>query len=134
MRSTRTVTEDGIQIWRDKDGEYHREDGPAIIFPPGRRNKCLNGCIYQANELYFWHGYTYHYDPETDELQYGCESLPISTWKKDIKAICEWHLGDAESEKFYVKEILRLIKKVTAKPRKKKKAAKRTTITKRRNK
>jgi hypothetical protein len=31
------VTSDGVEIWYDEDGKWHREDGPAVIHPAGHQ-------------------------------------------------------------------------------------------------
>lgn len=33
--SIRTVEENGDEFWKDENGDYHREDGPAQIFHEG---------------------------------------------------------------------------------------------------
>ena len=37
------TTHDGTQIWRNENGDRHREDGPATIYPDGRRFWYING-------------------------------------------------------------------------------------------
>ena len=37
MESSLTVEADGAKIWRNEEGQLHREDGPAVIFPNGSK-------------------------------------------------------------------------------------------------
>ncbi len=46
MTGPTRITDKGSLIWEDSDGLYHREDGPAIIYPNG-------------TERWFYHG-QYH--------------------------------------------------------------------------
>jgi len=43
MKSKMTIDEDGDKIWKLLNGEYHREDGPAIEYHNGDKNWYLNG-------------------------------------------------------------------------------------------
>jgi len=38
-----TIGVDGIIEWRDGEGRLHRDDGPAAIYPDGRRLWFLEG-------------------------------------------------------------------------------------------
>lgn len=42
MTSKMTVNHYGDKIWTNEKGEYHREDGPAIIFKNGYKSWWLN--------------------------------------------------------------------------------------------
>lgn len=35
------LAESGVEVWY-KDGKWHREDGPAIIYPSGKKEYYLN--------------------------------------------------------------------------------------------
>jgi len=35
------------QVWTNKNGEYHRIGGPAIIFPGGYQEWCLKGRLHR---------------------------------------------------------------------------------------
>ena len=40
---TMTIDEYGDKVWRLKNGQYHREDGPAIEYADGTKFWFLNG-------------------------------------------------------------------------------------------
>jgi hypothetical protein len=43
MRPKLTIDEYGIKIWRLPNGDYHREDGPAIEYVNGSRHWYIDG-------------------------------------------------------------------------------------------
>ena len=43
MKPRKTVSSGDIQVWRDRNDQLHREDGPAVIYPDG-------------SEDWYWHG------------------------------------------------------------------------------
>jgi hypothetical protein len=46
--STRTVNRRGEVVWRNKDGEYHRIDGPAVVRDDGTIMWYKNGCYHRV--------------------------------------------------------------------------------------
>jgi starvation-inducible outer membrane lipoprotein len=62
MQSVMSIDEDGDTVWR-LDGNYHREDGPAIEWQDGRTDWWLHGkrhrtdgpAIEFADGVKFWH-------------------------------------------------------------------------------
>jgi len=40
---TVTVDSYGTQIWKNENGYFHREDGPAVIYPDGTQYWYING-------------------------------------------------------------------------------------------
>jgi hypothetical protein len=42
-KSVLTTDKDGTKVWRNKNGDLHREDGPAIIWASGDKEWWLNG-------------------------------------------------------------------------------------------
>jgi hypothetical protein len=38
-----TITDAGTKIWKNKDGEFHREDGPAVEYADGTKTWLING-------------------------------------------------------------------------------------------
>mgnify|MGYP000885577489 CR=1 FL=1 len=42
--------EDGREFWENGEGEYHREDGPAITLPGGGEYYYLNGRRYKSEK------------------------------------------------------------------------------------
>lgn len=43
MESKETVRADGARFWLNAAGKYHREDGPARVFPGGAQEWWRNG-------------------------------------------------------------------------------------------
>jgi len=43
MKPKLTIDEYGIKIWKLPNGDYHREDGPAIEYSGGDKSWYLNG-------------------------------------------------------------------------------------------
>ena len=43
------ITKDGTKIWKNENGDRHREDGPAAIYPNGRQHWCINGKLHREN-------------------------------------------------------------------------------------
>lgn len=41
----------GNKIWKNPYGEFHREDGPAIIYADGREDWYINGLIHRDGDL-----------------------------------------------------------------------------------
>lgn len=44
-----TVGLDGTIEWRDAEGELHRDDGPARVFPSGREEWYRHGALHREN-------------------------------------------------------------------------------------
>jgi hypothetical protein len=42
MKPVMSIDSDGDTVWQ-LDGEYHREDGPAVIWRGGSKEWCLHG-------------------------------------------------------------------------------------------
>jgi hypothetical protein len=42
------IDEDGEHLWFNEAGEYHREDGPALIWPDGCAHWYINGHNYYS--------------------------------------------------------------------------------------
>ena len=36
------ILKDGTKVWRNENGQFHREDGPAVIYPNGDKFWCIN--------------------------------------------------------------------------------------------
>lgn len=49
MKPTLSVEKNGTKLW-ELNGEFHNEDGPAIEFPNGKKEYCLNGFCYSTKE------------------------------------------------------------------------------------
>lgn len=47
--STKKVFEDGTKKWRNKDGQYHRQDGPAIEWSGGSKEWWKDGLRHREN-------------------------------------------------------------------------------------
>ena len=43
------IWKDGTQVWKNENGELHREDGPAIIFPDGIQHWFINGNFHRED-------------------------------------------------------------------------------------
>ncbi len=66
------TTNDGPQIWKNEKGELHREDGPAVIFPNGRKEWYINDKLHRedgpaiiypdGSEKWFINGYLHRED------------------------------------------------------------------------
>ena len=41
--------ENGHRVWRNKDGQYHRTDGPAIECVDGTKYWCINGQLHRTD-------------------------------------------------------------------------------------
>ena len=46
MKSKLTINGLGTKIWRLPNGDYHREDGPAIEYSDGSKSWFINGKLY----------------------------------------------------------------------------------------
>jgi hypothetical protein len=46
------IDKNGNQIWYNKRGQYHRENGPAIIYTHGRYYWYVNGNMYHNNKSF----------------------------------------------------------------------------------
>ena len=44
-----TRTGRGFKIWYNKEGEEHREGGPAVIWPNGREEYWINGSLHRTD-------------------------------------------------------------------------------------
>mgnify|MGYP003971914045 CR=1 FL=1 len=67
------LDQDGDRVWTDEDGDYHREDGPALIWN-------------NTNPQYCWfiHGYQYAKDDWLQYLKSGQSSLDQASLNKVI--------------------------------------------------
>ena len=50
MKSKPTIDERGIITWRLPNGNFHREDGPAIEHNSGYKGWWINGKMYSEQE------------------------------------------------------------------------------------
>jgi hypothetical protein len=46
MKSKLTTTEYGGKIWKLPNGDYHRENGPAIVYSDGYKSWWIDGIMY----------------------------------------------------------------------------------------
>jgi len=47
--TTKNITEDGVVFYHNSKGKYHRLDGPAYIWPNGRKEWCFSGLLHRLN-------------------------------------------------------------------------------------
>ncbi len=43
------ITNDGRKVWRNENGDRHRVDGPAIIYPDGTQFWYINGKLHRED-------------------------------------------------------------------------------------
>lgn len=43
MTAYKKIAPSGVEYWKDKDGRFHREDGPAIIYSNGAWDWYIHG-------------------------------------------------------------------------------------------
>jgi hypothetical protein len=48
MKPVMSIDSDGDTVWQ-LDGEYHREDGPAVIWQGGSKEWCLHGALHRTD-------------------------------------------------------------------------------------
>jgi hypothetical protein len=48
------LDEDGDRLWTNSEGEYHREDGPAIEYADGDKYWYINGKYFSKDEWLQW--------------------------------------------------------------------------------
>ena len=86
-RSTCTIDSDGIKKWKNKEGQLHREDGPAIEYADGYKAWHLNGkrhrtdgpAVEDVNGYKAWYLYGLRHK----------EDGPAREWANGSK---EWHI------------------------------------------
>ena len=73
------IWKDGTQVWKNENGELHREDGPAIIFPDGIQHWFINGNFHREDgpAVIYPDGRQYWYINGYDITN------KIKTWAKD---------------------------------------------------
>ena len=49
MKSKMEIDSDGIKIWRNPQGIYHNEDGPAVIYQSGSQYWYIHGDRHREN-------------------------------------------------------------------------------------
>jgi len=88
-----TVESNGTTRWYNEDGQYHREDGPAVEWADGTKKWYLNGQLHRedgpvvewANGDKFWYlnGQYLTEEEFNNTKQQGTD--PITEWLKEIK-------------------------------------------------
>ena len=43
------INSDGAKIWRNQEGELHRDNGPAVIYPNGQQEYYQNECLHRLD-------------------------------------------------------------------------------------
>ncbi len=86
------ITKDGIQIWiNNKNGNLHRENGPAVIHPDGRQFWYIDGNLHRedgpamignAGKILEWfkHGFRHREDGPAIIEYDECGNLLYETW------------------------------------------------------
>jgi hypothetical protein len=101
MKNGKHTDSDGTQFWY-KDGNLHREDGPAIIYPFGSQRWYINGNIHRedgpayispnGNQIWYKDGNIHREDGPAYILPNGYQSWwlndkditnDITNWAKD---------------------------------------------------
>ncbi len=62
-------SEKGVKVWRDKNGEIHRDHGPALIYPSGMEQ------YYKHGELHRFGGHAKEYPDGTGEFWVNGEQV-----------------------------------------------------------
>jgi hypothetical protein len=89
------LDQDGDMIWTDSEGRWHREDGPAIIYPDGHVNWFYHGWLHRedgpaVDESYDLRWYVYGIDISKDEwLQWLKEAASSLGRNTELKLILE---------------------------------------------
>lgn len=78
MRSYKKVDEKGTIHFKNENGDYHREDGPAIEGASGYKRYCINGRLHREDgpakiwsdgfEEYYLYGNRYFKDSYDKEI------------------------------------------------------------------
>ncbi len=72
MKVTKTAFPNGDIFYKNERGEFHHEDGPAVIYTNGYQAWFINGKLHCEDEpaviypdgskVYYLHGYHYYYE------------------------------------------------------------------------
>jgi hypothetical protein len=88
MESIKTVHKNGIQEYHNENGEYHREDGPAIERPNGHKVWYINGKCHREDgpARIFSNGDEWYY---LNDKRYSKEDYEVEVAKLKLKRILD---------------------------------------------
>lgn len=106
MNSTLQVSEDGVKSWSTTDGDYHKENEPAITFPDGSEEWWFKGWKHRidgpafidtSNKRIQWFWFGEYFEKQNHPFNVFCKEYELSDvyeeWPNDMKMLFKLSYG-----------------------------------------